>query len=90
MKPGDYWKERMAAVEDMSHEKGINYAHNVEQQFRQAEKALSDKITIWYKRLADNNENISRKKNPYLKKLLVNPLFYIYLTTFFIIGVKNL
>lgn len=56
MKPGDYWKERMAAVEDMSHEKGINYAHNVEQQFRQAEKALSDKITIWYKRLADNNE----------------------------------
>ncbi len=42
------------------------------------------------KKLAGSNENMTQEEKPYLKKLLSNPLFYIYLTTFFIIGVKNL
>lgn len=56
MKSADYWKKRMESIEDMSHSKGVAYANNVEEQFRQAEKALDDKIAIWYQRLADNNE----------------------------------
>ena len=56
MKSANYWKKRMESIEDMSHSKGVAYANNVEQQFRQAQKVIDAKIERWYQRLADNNE----------------------------------
>lgn len=66
MKNGEYWKKRMEAVEGISHEKGIEYARNVEEQFRKAQADLDKKINVWYNRLAENN-NISLTE---VKKLL--------------------
>lgn len=52
----EYWKKRMEAIEDMSHDTGTEYAKYAEKQFQKAEAALNQKILLWYDRLASNNE----------------------------------
>lgn len=51
----DYWKKRMEAIEQMTHDKGIAYANHIDRQFRIAERNIQDKINVWYGRIAENN-----------------------------------
>lgn len=55
MKNAEYWKKRMEAIEDMSHDTSIEYIKNVEEQFQKAQADISAKIETWYARLANNN-----------------------------------
>ena len=52
----DYWAERMAKIEKMSHDKGVAYVNHVDRQFRRAEKNIQQQIEYWYSRIAVNNE----------------------------------
>ncbi|MBQ7951196.1 MAG: CPBP family intramembrane metalloprotease [Clostridia bacterium] len=42
------------------------------------------------KKMASENEIVHQSAESYLKKLFCHPLFYLYITIFFIIGVKNI
>ncbi len=63
MKNAEYWKRRMEAIEDMSHDTSIEYIKNVEEQFQKAQADINAKIETWYARLANNNGiNLSEAK----------------------------
>lgn len=52
----DYWKGRMAALEDRQHQKGEAYYKDIQEQFRRASNSVQMDIERWYQRLADNND----------------------------------
>ena len=55
-KSADYWKRRFSAVENTEHEAGLSAYQEIEKQYQQAQKAVSDKLAVWYERLARNND----------------------------------
>lgn len=52
----DYWKGRMAALEDRQHQKGEAYYKDIQEQFRRASNSVQMDIGRWYQRLADSND----------------------------------
>lgn len=52
----DYWKKRMAALEDNQHCRGMDYYKDVQEQFRKATNSIQMDMERWYQRLADNND----------------------------------
>ena len=56
MKHSDYWKERFARLEASGNRIGKNIFRQVEEMYAKAEKEITDKIELWYERLAKNNE----------------------------------
>ena len=57
MKPADYWKQRFEALDKSLLNMGDQYYYDeVEKQFRLAERELEKDISLWYKRLAANND----------------------------------
>ncbi len=52
----DYWKKRMAALEDEQHRHSMDYYKDVQNQFRRASNSIQMDIERWYQRLADNND----------------------------------
>lgn len=52
----DYWKKRMAALEDNQHRHGMDYYKDVQEQFRRATNSIQMDMERWYQRLADNND----------------------------------
>ena len=56
MKHSDYWKERFARLEASGNRIGKNTFRQVEEMYAKAEKEITDKIELWYERLAKNNE----------------------------------
>lgn len=52
----DYWKGRMAALEDRQCRKGVAYYKDIQEQFRRASNSIQMDIERWYMRLAENNE----------------------------------
>lgn len=52
----DYWKGRMAALEDDRYRKGAEYYRDVQEQFRRASNSIQMDIERWYMRLAENNK----------------------------------
>lgn len=58
MKNSEYWKERFEQLEQASHRKGIEYCHELDEQFQKASMEIDKEIRNWYQRIAINN-NIS-------------------------------
>ena len=56
MDHNEYWQERMLAVEEQSHDKGMKYAEHIDKQFRLAERNINRQIDYWYNKIAMNNE----------------------------------
>lgn len=55
-KDPDYWKRRMAALEDVRYREGAAYYKDVQEQFRRASNSIQMDIERWYMRLAGNND----------------------------------
>ncbi|MDD3251935.1 MAG: minor capsid protein [Lachnospiraceae bacterium] len=51
----DYWKDRMAALEDDQYRRSAAYYKDVQEQFRRASNSIQMDIERWYMRLAENN-----------------------------------
>lgn len=51
----DYWKGRMAALEDVQYRRSAAYYKDVQEQFRRASNSIQMDIERWYMRLAENN-----------------------------------
>lgn len=56
MKNSEYWKDRMVELELKALEKGEKYYKNLQEQYDIAIHNINKDITIWYERLAKNNE----------------------------------
>ena len=56
MEHNEYWQERMLAIENQSHKKGLKYAEHIDKQFRIAERNLNRQIEYWYNKIALNND----------------------------------
>lgn len=52
----DYWRKRMAALEDDQYHHSMDYYKDVQEQFRRASNNMQMDIERWYQRLADNND----------------------------------
>lgn len=52
----DYWKKRMAALENSQFQNSAAYYRDVQEQFRRAANSIQMDIERWYQRLADNND----------------------------------
>ena len=52
----DYWKKRMAALENSQFRNSAAYYRDVQEQFRLAANNIQMDIERWYQRLADNND----------------------------------
>ncbi len=55
MKNSDYWKLRFSQLEEAQNREGAAVCAEVERQYRQAERELEGKISMWYQRFAANN-----------------------------------
>lgn len=55
MKTADYWQQRTEQVEDVLHNKGVEYYHHLEEQYRLAAKKTQQDVSVLYNRLAANN-----------------------------------
>lgn len=64
----DYWKKRFEILEERQMNKGINYYHELEKQYRIAALEIEKEISTWYQRFADNNGIV----NMYEAKKLLN------------------
>ena len=53
---GEYWARRMKVLEDALLDKSYAYVENLERQFSMAEQAVEKELSVWYQRLAENNE----------------------------------
>lgn len=53
---GEYWARRMKVLEDALLDKPYAYVENLERQFSIAEQAVEKELSVWYQRLAENNE----------------------------------
>lgn len=53
---GEYWARRMKVLEDALLDKSYSYVENLERQFSMAEQAVEKELSVWYQRLAENNE----------------------------------
>lgn len=51
----DYWKGRMAALEDVQYRRSAAYYKDVQEQFRRASNSIQMDIERWYMRLVENN-----------------------------------
>jgi SPP1 gp7 family putative phage head morphogenesis protein len=56
MPNSDYWKKRMAAVEESQYKKTREYYQYAQEQFRKTEASINREIELWYAKFADNNE----------------------------------
>lgn len=52
----EYWKKRMAALEDEQYQRSAAYYKDLQKQFRLASNDMQMDIERWYQRLADNND----------------------------------
>lgn len=64
----DYWKDRMADLEDQQYQNSAAYYKDVQDQFRQASNNIQMDIEKWYQRLADNNEIRYASARKFLKE----------------------
>lgn len=55
MKSQDYWKSRFELLEQAQNQKGIDYYHSIERQYRQAANEVEKEIVKWYSRFATEN-----------------------------------
>lgn len=55
MKSQDYWKRRFELLEQAQNQKGIDYYHSIERQYRQAANEVEKEIVKWYSRFATEN-----------------------------------
>lgn len=55
-KKPEYWKNRMAALEDIQYRRSLEYYKDVQEQFRRAANSIQMDIERWYSRLAENND----------------------------------
>ncbi len=56
MNNSDYWRARFEQLELALLDLGENYYAEVERQYREAMRTIEHDITVWYKRLAVNND----------------------------------
>ena len=56
MDHNEYWQERMLAIEEQSHDKGMKFAEHIDKQFRLAERNINRQIDYWYNKIALNND----------------------------------
>lgn len=52
----EYWQERMIAIENQSHDKGMRFTSHIDKQIRLAERNINRQIEYWYARIAQNND----------------------------------
>ncbi len=55
MKNKEYWRKRFELLEESQNQRGIQCYHEIEKQYRRAQKEIEGKLSAWYMRLADNN-----------------------------------
>jgi len=55
MQTSDYWRKRTMQVEDTLHNKGVEYYHHLNEQYRQAAKKTQQELAVLYNKLAANN-----------------------------------
>lgn len=56
MRSSDYWRNRFEQLEESLLHQGIGCYAAIEKQYLQAIRSIQRDITVWYKRLADNND----------------------------------
>lgn len=59
----EYWQKRFEILQEALLNKGDKYYAELIKQYEKASRSVQDKITLWYMRLADNNEvSLARAK----------------------------
>ena len=53
---GEYWARRMKMLQDALLDQSYSYVENLEEQFRAAEAEIERQLSVWYARLASNND----------------------------------
>lgn len=56
MKNADYWRGRALILEGAAHKQGVDYAADLDREFKAASKRIQTEIEAWYARFAANNE----------------------------------
>lgn len=56
MKHSDYWRGRFEALNESLLRQGIDCYDDIEREYRQAMQRIEKDITVWYQRLAANND----------------------------------
>ena len=56
MKTSDYWRNRFEQLEESLLKQGISTYDDIEKQYRTAMQNIEKDISVWYKRLAANND----------------------------------
>lgn len=51
-----YWKKRFELLEQMGHDQASSKIHELEDQYRKAQKTIEGQINSWHQRFANNNE----------------------------------
>lgn len=51
-----YWRERMLLLEEVLHDRGIEYYHDLEQMYRDAVLTTNKELLVYYGKLAANND----------------------------------
>lgn len=65
---GQYWHDRMKALENEQYAKTTEYYNDIQKQFRMAQNDVQIDIERWYQRLADNNDISLAAAKQLLKK----------------------
>lgn len=55
MRSSDYWKGRMAALNEANYRRSAAYYEDVKKQYQKAIRDMERDILVWYERIADNN-----------------------------------
>lgn len=56
LKNADYWRGRALILEGAAHKQGVDYATDLDREFKAASKRIQTEIESWYARFAANNE----------------------------------
>lgn len=56
MNNSDYWRNRFEQLEEVLLQQGISCYGDIEKMYLQAIRSIQRDITVWYKRVADNND----------------------------------
>lgn len=56
MKHSEYWRRRFEQVNESLLQHGENYNNDLEREYRRAAQNIEKDLTVWYKRLAVNND----------------------------------
>lgn len=68
MAKNDYWKKRFEELESKQHDKSVEMAKQIQEQYDRSQSIIENRINSWYQRIADNNGVSMQKARELLDK----------------------